>query len=94
MQFKTCMPAEVLVILDLTIKPFLACTLGYLSDSSLCRDSTVPAGTIRSIFFFKPIIMLSGKHRYNVEHRLLSYICSESLVLETKKKFKSIHLTT
>ena len=49
MQFETCMPAEVLVILDLTIKPFLA--LGYLSDSSLCRDSTVPAGTIRSIFF-------------------------------------------
>ena len=46
MQFETCMPAEVLVILDLTIKPFLAFTLGYLSDSSLRRASTVPAGTI------------------------------------------------
>ena len=51
MQFETCVPTEVLVVLDLTIKPFLAFTLGYLSDSSLCRASTVPAGTIRSNFF-------------------------------------------
>ena len=73
MQFEICMPAEVLVMLDLTIKPFLAFTLGYLSDSSLCRALTVPEVQLDQIFS-KPIIMLSGKHRYNVEHRLLSYI--------------------
>ena len=73
MQFETCMLAEVLIILDLTIKPFLAFALEYLSESSLCHAFTVPAGTIRSNFF-KPVIMLSGKHWYNVEHRLMSYV--------------------
>ena len=73
MQFETCVPTEVLDVLDLTIKPFLAFTLGYLSDSSLCCALTVPEVQFNQIFF-KPVIMLSGKHRYNVEHRLLSYI--------------------
>ena len=51
MQFETCMPAEVLVILDPTIKPFLAFTLGYLSDSSLCHALTVPEVQFDQIFF-------------------------------------------
>ena len=51
MQFETCMPAEVLVIPDLTIKPFLAFTPGYLSDSSLCRALTVPEVQFDQIFF-------------------------------------------
>ena len=47
MQFETCMPSRlVLIILDLTIKPFLAFALEYLSESSLCHAFTVPAGTI------------------------------------------------
>ena len=46
MQFETCMLAEVLIILDLTIKPFLAFDLEYLSEISLCHAFTVPAGTI------------------------------------------------
>ena len=46
MQFETCMLAEVLIILDLTIKPFLAFALEYLSEISLCHAFTVPAGTI------------------------------------------------
>ena len=42
MQFETFMLTEVII----TIKPFLAFALEYLSESSLCHAFTVPAGTI------------------------------------------------
>ena len=91
LQFETCLSAKVLIIFDLTIKPFLAFALNHLMDSSLCHVLTVPAGTIWVNFFFKTF-MLSGKHWYNIKHRLMSNMYWKSGTIDSKKNFKSIHL--